>query len=368
MHILVALRLVPDLTGDTELSADGKDIDREWYVEPGRRQRFLDLMQRNGRVVNFVSQIYRHKTRERIWIRENAHVVRDANGDVLCFEGTVEDITESQQALQDLSDSERRFRALTEKARVLTLVCDAQGRISYASEATRSMLGRTNASMVGSRLTDWVHPDDAAAVHDAALLRLAEVHAAGELADDEQVDALDDLGLEGGRVEEGGDRGHRAQVGPQAEAGADRQQTLLGPHIRRRDVPLRAADGAEEDGRGAAGLLDRLGADRHAIRVDRRAADEVLLEVEDVLVALADRLEDSDALRRYLRSDAVTGQHEDVKGRHRDSDPRVYERAAEPAQTDAGPSVPRPRAAFVCCSFASARSSTTSYSATSRTP
>ena len=152
---------------EAELLAAVKDIDREWYVEPGRRQRFLDLMQRNGRVVNFVSQIYRHKTRERIWIRENAHVVRDANGDVLCFEGTVEDITESQQALQDLSDSERRFRALTEKARVLTLVCDAQGRISYASEATRSMLGRTNASMVGSRLTDWVHPDDAAAVHDA---------------------------------------------------------------------------------------------------------------------------------------------------------------------------------------------------------
>lgn len=30
MHIVVALRLVPDLTGDTELSADGKDIDREW--------------------------------------------------------------------------------------------------------------------------------------------------------------------------------------------------------------------------------------------------------------------------------------------------------------------------------------------------
>ena len=101
---------------EAELLAAVKDIDREWYVEPGRRQRFLDLMQRNGRVVNFVSQIYRHKTRERIWIRENAHVVRDANGDVLCFEGTVEDITESQQALQDLSDSERRFRALTEKA------------------------------------------------------------------------------------------------------------------------------------------------------------------------------------------------------------------------------------------------------------
>ena len=30
MHIVVALRLVPDLSGDIELTADGKDIDREW--------------------------------------------------------------------------------------------------------------------------------------------------------------------------------------------------------------------------------------------------------------------------------------------------------------------------------------------------
>ena len=110
---------------EEEQLAGVKDIDREWYVEPGRRQRFLDIMARDGRVVNFVSQIYRHKTRERIWIRENAHVVHDIDGTVLYFEGTVEDITESQQALQDLSDSERRFRALTEKAQVLTLVCDA---------------------------------------------------------------------------------------------------------------------------------------------------------------------------------------------------------------------------------------------------
>lgn len=30
MHIVVALRLVPDLSGDIELTADGADLDREW--------------------------------------------------------------------------------------------------------------------------------------------------------------------------------------------------------------------------------------------------------------------------------------------------------------------------------------------------
>ncbi len=30
MNIVVALRLVPDISGDVELAADGKDIDREW--------------------------------------------------------------------------------------------------------------------------------------------------------------------------------------------------------------------------------------------------------------------------------------------------------------------------------------------------
>lgn len=30
MHIVVALRLVPDISGDVEIAEDGKDIDREW--------------------------------------------------------------------------------------------------------------------------------------------------------------------------------------------------------------------------------------------------------------------------------------------------------------------------------------------------
>ena len=145
---------------EAEMLAAVTDISREFYVQPGQRQRFLDLMTRDGHVVDFRSQVYRHKTREPIWVCENAHLVRDAAGTPLFFEGTIEDITVSYQTLQALTNSERRFRALTEKAQVLTLVCDTQGRITYASAAAHRMLGHTAERMVGSQLSDWIHPQE----------------------------------------------------------------------------------------------------------------------------------------------------------------------------------------------------------------
>ena len=78
---------------EAELLAAVNDIGREWYVEPGRRQEFMRLMQRDGQVLRLRLRGLRHKTRERIWVRENAHIVRGADGAELCYEGTVEDIT-----------------------------------------------------------------------------------------------------------------------------------------------------------------------------------------------------------------------------------------------------------------------------------
>lgn len=68
------------------------DIGQQLYVDAGRRLAFKELMRRDGMVNNFESQVYR-KNRSIIWISENAHVVRDADGNVLYYEGTVEDIT-----------------------------------------------------------------------------------------------------------------------------------------------------------------------------------------------------------------------------------------------------------------------------------
>lgn len=99
---------------EAEMLASVDDIATEWYCSPERRAQFIDELQSQGRVVDFVSQVYRHKTRERIWVREHAHQMCDAQGQVLYFEGTVQDITHEYQTRLDLQASEKRFRAMTE--------------------------------------------------------------------------------------------------------------------------------------------------------------------------------------------------------------------------------------------------------------
>ncbi len=72
------------------------DIPSQLYVLPQRRAEFVKLMQEQEVVRNFESQVYRQDG-SIIWISENARVVKNADGSVQFFEGTVVDITERKQ-------------------------------------------------------------------------------------------------------------------------------------------------------------------------------------------------------------------------------------------------------------------------------
>ena len=77
------------------------DIGQQLYVQPRRREEFRDLMQAHDLVTNFVSEIH-HSSGRRIWISENARAVRDWSGALVCYEGTVEDVTEKFEAERNL--------------------------------------------------------------------------------------------------------------------------------------------------------------------------------------------------------------------------------------------------------------------------
>jgi len=87
-----ALAKIYGYSSPEELQARLADIDRQLYVQPGRRSDFLRLMEEQGSVRDFVSEVYR-KDGTRIWISENAAAVRDVRGQVLYYEGFVVDIT-----------------------------------------------------------------------------------------------------------------------------------------------------------------------------------------------------------------------------------------------------------------------------------
>ena len=95
---------------EAEQIAAVKDIASEWYVEPTRRDEFRAILKRDGKVEDFVSEIWRHKTRERIWITESARAVRHKKtGRLLYYEGSVREITETVERLK----LEEQFRKLT---------------------------------------------------------------------------------------------------------------------------------------------------------------------------------------------------------------------------------------------------------------
>ncbi|WP_285906670.1 EAL domain-containing protein [Pseudodesulfovibrio pelocollis] len=84
-----------------ELMGSVYDIGTQMYMEPGRRKEFLRLIEETGEVKNFVSKVRRRDGRI-IWISENARRITDSDGVVICYEGSVEDITLRKKAEDQL--------------------------------------------------------------------------------------------------------------------------------------------------------------------------------------------------------------------------------------------------------------------------
>jgi PAS domain S-box-containing protein len=151
---------------EAELLEGVRDIAREWYVDPGRRAEFTAALERDGYVRGFVSEIWRHKTRERIWISENAHLVRAPDGTILYYEGTVEEITDRVRAAEAVARSERSFRQIADHVPGLVYRLEVRPghrpRFTFVSEGARELLGCTPADLMADPMLPHRlrHPQD----------------------------------------------------------------------------------------------------------------------------------------------------------------------------------------------------------------
>ncbi len=87
------------------------DISIQHYASSEERKIFTDLIEKNGRIENFVHQILR-KDGEKIWVSTNARAVRDETGEIVCYEGTHENITQRKQAEEELSKNEEMLKSI----------------------------------------------------------------------------------------------------------------------------------------------------------------------------------------------------------------------------------------------------------------
>jgi PAS domain S-box-containing protein len=170
-HMIRANQALVALNGyetEADLIEGVKDIAVEWYVDPARRAEFKQQLERDGFVRGFVSEIYRHKTRERVWISENAHAVRDAAGELRYYEGTVEDITERIRSQKALRESEEKLRLITSQVPGMVfsvfVTPDGQRRYDYVSPGVRDIYGFEPEDLMRDPLlaSRYRHPDDQA--------------------------------------------------------------------------------------------------------------------------------------------------------------------------------------------------------------
>ncbi|MCL1466682.1 PAS domain-containing sensor histidine kinase [Argonema galeatum] len=107
----------------SEFIATVTDIKEQLYVDPNRHIELMNLLQDCNVVYRFESQVYR-KDGSAIWISENVRAIYDSNGQLLSYEGSVEEITERKYSEEMMHAKLAKEKEINEiKSRFLSMVC-----------------------------------------------------------------------------------------------------------------------------------------------------------------------------------------------------------------------------------------------------
>jgi PAS domain S-box-containing protein len=81
----------------TDLICNVRDLSRDSYADPEARKAFKRKMEQDGFVQAFEYQLVK-KDGTKIWVSETARCVRDDSGEIISYEGTLEDVTQRKRS------------------------------------------------------------------------------------------------------------------------------------------------------------------------------------------------------------------------------------------------------------------------------
>jgi len=110
------------------------------YADGKERASLKDLVVRHGYVEEYPVQ-GRKKDGTIVDVLITALPIRNPDGSVKMFIGTIKDLTEQKRMIRALRESEEHYRTLMEKAPVGVLTCDRSGQITYLNPKVLEMLG-----------------------------------------------------------------------------------------------------------------------------------------------------------------------------------------------------------------------------------
>ena len=129
------------------------------YVDPQDRVRWQALMEQEGVVRDFEERVRRYDGTV-IWLNDTARAVRDEQGRVLYYEGSLEDITERKKFEGEIRRQKEYFEALFINSPVAVVTADLDGNVVSWNPAAEKLFGYTRTEAIGRNVDDLVANDD----------------------------------------------------------------------------------------------------------------------------------------------------------------------------------------------------------------
>ena len=134
----------------------------QFYMNPDQRSKWKRNMA-NKVGIHVCEEQFRRLDGTLVWVEDHAHAVRDENGEVKWFEGSLKDISESKKAQLALKENERNYKALYEESQRAQqvyrslihssadaiVISDLEGNTQYVSPVFTQWFGWTLTELEG---------------------------------------------------------------------------------------------------------------------------------------------------------------------------------------------------------------------------
>jgi PAS domain S-box-containing protein len=140
-------------TPEQLISSASSDVAHNVYVHAAAREEFQRLMQRDGMVRDFEYQV-RQQNGNVLWLSDSATVVRDDNGEVTRYEGTVRDITDQKRAEDAIAEGRRLLQQVIDTVPAVINVKDRELRYVLMNRYMAGIFDIDPSEAIGRTTTD----------------------------------------------------------------------------------------------------------------------------------------------------------------------------------------------------------------------
>jgi len=135
-----------------------RNLETEGF-EPGYERKAFRRRLEKEEIVRGLESVWHRKDGSPIYVRESARVVKNSQGVILYYEGTVEDITEKKSTEDRLRKSEFKYRQLIENANEGIYIAQ-NGNLKFVNPMVSRITGYTSEELLSKPLIKLIHPKD----------------------------------------------------------------------------------------------------------------------------------------------------------------------------------------------------------------